>query len=486
MIDKKKIQKFFSNKVILYITSRYFTYFIQFLTSMYIAVELGPVYFGIYGFILLINNYLSLLNFGVPGSINVLLVQNKTDEKKIRDIVANAVFIHIVIALCIVLICFAYYIFDVNLFQKYQLNKYLHFVCLWAILGLFNTLFLTIYRFKNSLFEVAFQQSFTTFLVFVCLFFANGESLLITVVIAQIIGNLICLLLFLIRKKLPLGGTISKIGITTLMSKGMFLFVYLTSFNLIIVSTRSVISAYYSVELFGYFTFSFSLANAILLFLHAFSFIISPKVLEKLHSNDREQVFLVINRINANYVTLTYTILFVALVVFPLFLNFFPQYKMTLTTLNMISLSIMLYTNSFAHSSFLMAQNKEKTLATIALIALLINVLFSFILTLVFHVQMHFVVLSTMLSYFIFGFLCTYFTHRYWNKNIDFKKVMNDFFPFRLFIPYILSIVTVIIGSQYLSGIPLLILIILNHKELGIIIGSVRLVINKSEIVDLQ
>ncbi|MDA3779272.1 MAG: hypothetical protein PF487_03420 [Bacteroidales bacterium] len=429
---------------------------------------------------------MGIVNLGVPHSMNVLLVQNKNYENNIKDIEANAILLISIIAVVISLVCLTYYVYDLKFFEKYEINKYILFIGILAIIGHFNTLFLVIYRFRNSLFEIAFQQSFTPILVFISLFFAKGQNLLFVVIFANIAGNLVSLFVFIVRKKIQVGGKMSISGSISLLNKGLYLFIYLTAFYLIIISTRSIVSAKYSVESFGYFTFSFTLANSILLFLQAFSFIISAKVLDKLKSKNSEEVLSNINKINVNYVTLTYVILFLAIVAFPFLLNLFPKYKVVLPTLNMISLSIMLYANSFAQTSFLMAQNKEKTLATISLIAILINVTFALLLANIFQVKIEFVVLSTMLSYFVFGFLCSYYTHKFLNGNVDLKKVLNHFLPLRLFIPYATAIIVVVIENQYFMTIPLILLIILNHKEIGAIIKSVRLVINRSNIVDLQ
>lgn len=482
----EKFKYFISNKVILYISSRYLTYCIQFLASIYIAVNLGPYYFGIYGFIMLINGYFAMLNLGVPHSMNVLLVQNKINESEIKNIITNAALLITVLSTLIVLICLVYFVFDFRLFEKYEIKKYIIFIGALAIFDLFNKLFLVIYRFRDSLFEIAFQQSFTPILVFVSLFFAKGHNLLYVILYAHVIGNLVSLLIFIVRGKIQIGGKISKHGIISLLAKGIYLFIYLSAFYLIIISLRSIISVKYSVESFGYFTFAFTLANSILLFLQAFAFIISAKILDKLNSNNSEKVFFNIERIKVNYVTLTYLILYIAIVAFPFLLNFIPKYKMVLPTLNIIALSIMLSANSFAHTNFLMAHNKEKTLAFISVFALLINVIFALLLTNVFYVKMEYVVFSTMLSYFVFSFLASYYTHKYLKGDVDLKKVLSDFFPLRLFIPYAISLIIVVIDNKYIMAIPLISLIILNFKEIGTIIKSVKLVINRSNIVDLH
>ena len=76
------IKAIFTNKIIIYLLSRYGTYGLQFLVSLSIAAKLGPYYLGIYGFINLIVSYFGQINFGIPHSLNVLLVHHKSDNKK--------------------------------------------------------------------------------------------------------------------------------------------------------------------------------------------------------------------------------------------------------------------------------------------------------------------------------------------------------------------------------------------------------------------
>ena len=74
MISLKLLYK---NKILFYLVSRYVTYGIAFISSLFIAAKLGPFYMGVWGFILLILNGFSQLHLGIGNSLNVLLDHNK-------------------------------------------------------------------------------------------------------------------------------------------------------------------------------------------------------------------------------------------------------------------------------------------------------------------------------------------------------------------------------------------------------------------------
>ena len=81
------------NKVFIYLITRYMTYAVQFISSIIIATKLGPYYFGIWGFILLLINYLRIIDFGISSATNILLVQNKDNPQKSSNYVTNSLFL---------------------------------------------------------------------------------------------------------------------------------------------------------------------------------------------------------------------------------------------------------------------------------------------------------------------------------------------------------------------------------------------------------
>jgi hypothetical protein len=75
-----KYSKILKNKVTGYIASRYLTYAIQCINSLFIAVYLEPYYLGIWGFVTLILQYMNQLNLGISHSVNAIISIHKEKE----------------------------------------------------------------------------------------------------------------------------------------------------------------------------------------------------------------------------------------------------------------------------------------------------------------------------------------------------------------------------------------------------------------------
>ena len=480
-----KIKAAGSNKVMLYLISRYVTYLIQFLSSIFIAIKFGPYYFGVWGFILLLISYISYINFGISYSVNILMVQNKNNDNYIKNIVASSFLMTGILSLLIILLAIYYSVFGLKEFEKYEIGNYFYVICLIGIGFHFNSLFGTIYRVKNRLFELAFFQSVIPILIFFCLFLATGKGLLQLILGMYLFGGIAASIIFIVNKKIPWGGKPS-FGVSFLvLKKGFYLFIYNMCFFFIILSTRTLISVFYEVEDFGYFTFSYTLANSILLFLQALSVIISPKIIDKLHSNNKDNIQYIINLINVNYVTLSYGMMFLALIFFPFIIYFIPKYQSTLIELNLIAMAVLLYINSTSYCSYLMAQNQEKRLSVISLFSLFLNIAITLILVLIFKLTYEYIIISTLISYFVFSYLCTKYSRKKLGEKAVFFSIILDFFPIRLLVPYIVSFILIVWNLEYLIFTPLLIFILLNKIELKQIIITIKTVISKPDIVDI-
>ncbi len=481
-----KIKAIGSNKVMLYLLSRYVTYFIQFLSSIFIAVNFGPYYFGIWGFILLLISYISYINFGISNSVNILVVQNKNNDNYIKNIVASSLNLIGILSLLIIIFAIYYSIFGIKAFDKYEIGNYFYIICIIGIGVHFNSLFGTIYRIKNRLFEIAFLQSVIPIFIFISLFLATGKALLLMLLGMYLLGELAAAIIFFVNKKIPWGGKATIRTCLLVLNKGLYLFIYNMCFFFIILSTRTIISVFYEVKDFGYFTFSFTLANSILLFLEALSIIIFPKIIDKLHSNNQENIKNTIKVLNVNYVTLSYGLMFLALIVFPMFIYFIPKYQSTLIELNLIAMTVLLYINSFGYGSYLMAQNQEKQLSVISIISLFINIVLSLTLVLIFKLTYEYVIIATLVSYFVFSYLCTHFSRKLLREKTTFFSVILDFFPIRLLFPYIIGVILIIWNLEYLIFMPLLSFIMLNKAELKQIIITVKTVVFRPNIIDIN
>ena len=443
----RTIKTVLKNKVVLFLLSRYGTYIIHFINSLFIAVYLGPYYLGIWGFITLIVQYLNHVNFGIVHSVTAIISIQKSKELYVQKIIGTSITMLIGLSLIVALLFITNEIFDVNLGSKYNFSTYAPVVLLIGILAHFNNLFSSIFRVYGRLFEIAFNQTvFPVFILLATIFFKKGE-LLWALVGANFFAFLVSLIVFLLKSPLKLKPIFIYRLFKTIQIKGWHLFVFNTSFFFIIISTRSFVSAFYPVEEFGYFTFAFSLANVINLLLLAFSFIIHPKMLNRFASATNEKNAELLEKVRDAYVTTSHLLVHLAILLFPLFLSLFPQYKSASEAFKLIALTIVLYTSSFGYAGLLIAKGYEKKLGYLSFSSLIINVITAFILIKVFFVPFTFVIMATMFSYLIYVFMLGYMGRKTLELDVSILSIIKDIYPLRLFVPYLLSLSLILFSA---------------------------------------
>lgn len=481
-----KIKLVSTNRIVLYMGSRYLTYFVQFLSSLFIAAKLGPYYLGIYGFLLMILNYFLIVNFGIPTSATILIVQNKDNKKKSENYETISMVLIGFLGLIIIIAALYYYYFGIPAFDKYQTGYLLYFVCAIAIISQVNTLLSAIYRVKGRLFEVAFFQSIVPFLILIVLFCAKGKILLSFLIGAYLIGNILSMSLFLYRKMISFKGKPNMIDSKIILNKGFFLFIYNVCFCMIILSTRTIVSIFYTIEQFGYFTFAYTLTNSVILFIDAFTAIIFPKIIDKLNSKNLEEIEATIKSLRSNYISLSHGLMYFVMLFFPLLLMFIPKYSNALVIINMISLTLILYTNSFGYCSLLIAKNKEKIVALISLVVLLFNIALSMFLVRIVQIGYEYVIIGTSFSYFLFSYLCVYFGKKTLRQNASFISVMKDCFPIQQLIPFIIMTVILCFKNNNFILIPFIVFIVLNIKSIYDIFRTFKRILLNPNIIDVK
>lgn len=456
-----------NNKVLHYILSRYATYIIQFVNSLFIAVYLGPYYLGVWGFITLIIQYLNQINFGVAHSVNAIIAINKDRDWYIQKVIGTSLSMLIVLSIIVFLFFGANEIFNLNIGSKYKFSTYAPAVAIIGVLGHFNSLFSSIFRVYGRVVEIAINQSAFPVLMLLAILLFKGENLIWALVGANMLAFFLSLCLYLIKSPVRLKPLFTPRLAKTIQIKGWHLFVYNTSFYLIVITTRSFVSAYYSVEEFGYFTFAFSLANVVLLLLQSFSFLIYPKLLNRLASASNEKAQELLNLVRDAYITTSHLLIHLAILLFPLFMLLFPQYSQSTNAFKLIALTVVLYTNSFGYSGLLIARNNERRLSYLSFMALSINILIAYILSSVFCVPFAFLIIATMITYFIYVFLLSRMGRKMLKLNISTMVVIKEIYPVRLVLPYFLSLAFIFLAlSSFWFIIPVLLFIILNFKVL--------------------
>ena len=483
---KTTIKAALKNKVVLFIFSRYGTYFIHFINSLFIAVYLGPYYLGIWGFITLITSYLNHINFGITHSVTAIISVYKSKDFYVEKIIGTSIIMLMVLSLIVIVFFITNEIFDFNFGAKYNFSSYAPIVVLIGIIGYFNGLLSSVFRVYGRLFEIAFSQTIFPLLILFAIIFFKDNELLWALVGANFLAFSISFILYLIKSPVKIKPIFNYRLFKHIQIKGWHLFVYNTSFFFIVISTRSFVSGFYSVEEFGYFTFAFSLANVILLLLQAFAYLIYPKLLNRFASSKKSENSELLEKLRDAYVTTSHLLIHVAILFFPIFLLLFPQYEIASEAFKLIALSVVLYTNSFGYSGLLIAKGYEKELGILSFSALVINIITALVLIKLIQVPFTLVILATMVSYFIYVFMLGYMGRKMLELNTSIVAVIKDIYPLRLLAPYLLSLGFILFAVPDIYFIVALILfLILNFKVILKLKGIVRTIILNPNLINI-
>lgn len=456
------------NKVLWYTFTRYFTFAIQFISSLMIAKYLGPYYLGVWGFITLVIQYLARLNFGISNSVNTIASIHKQDGKYVSEVIGVGVSLLLVLSLLIIFFFVSVDFFRLEIGGKYSFMEYAPYVILIAIIAHFNLLFSNIFRVYGKIAIIAFNQSILPVSLLIVAFIYKGEKLLYALIIAYLSSVLLSFALYIIKSPVSFKPKMQFNLAKKIQNKALYLFIYNASFYLIIITTKSFISEYYTVTQFGYFTFAFTLANAVLLLFQAISFLIFPKLLNRFSSSDNEKAYSLLDILRDSYVTISHFSMHLIIFLYPILLLLFPEYESTNKVFVLIGLTVVMYTNSFGYQGLIIAKEKEKMISLIAFVALLLNILLNILLTSVVKVSYDYVIIATMITYFAY----VYFLTRYGRKVIEldnsFYLTLREVFPLKWMFPFITSIgITLYFNaSVWVFMIPLLLFVILNRKGL--------------------
>lgn len=475
-----------SNKVVWYVLTRYLTYGMQFVVSLLCAAKMGPYYFGIWGFILLLLNYMQQINLGIPNSANILLVQERNNPKSFAEIESTAFFAQSFLCVGVIVFALGNVFFGYGFMEKYSIGWLFYLVCITAMLVYLIQICMTVYRVKHQLLEIAIYQSSIPLLTFIALFLATGKELLLWFSLAYLVGNAVSFVIFIARGKISLKARPNMDTMRKIMKKGFFLFVYNGCFYFIVISTRTIVSSFYEVTEFGYFTFAYTLADAVILLLGAITFLLFPKSIEKLHTDNIEQVKNTIRILRVNYITLTHGLMYMAFLLFPVITLLIPQYKPALSTIYLVAMALLSNTMSFGYTDYLMAQNKDRQIAFISMVSFIINVILAIFFAGILRCSFEYVIIATIVSYWVFSLLSIYYGKRQMGENNKLITIIQESFPIRLLVPFASSALIALLSSMWLLPIPLLLYMLLNISEIKEIIRTFRRLLSNPNILDVS
>lgn len=484
MVALKSILK---NKTLFYVFSRYATYATQFVNGLFIAIYLGPYYLGVWGFINLVIQYITQFNLGIANSVNAIGSVHKNKEEYFKMVVGTAITMLIILSAVLLIILIISQFYGLRLGDSYGFNKFEPIVIIIAFLGYFNTQLTIIFRIFGKIFEIIFSQSIFPVAIFVIIFFTHyrGLDLLWCMVVVNLITSIFSFLLFISKTPIKIKPSFIWRLVKLIQRRGWYFFIYNASFYFIVISLRSIVSGFYSVQKFGYFTFAFAFANAIIMLFQSISFLIFPKIINRFATNNNHQISILLEKLRKPYISFAHASIHFINFIFPFLFFLFPNYEPANNAFKLIALTSVIYLNAFGYPGLLIAKSKEHRLAILAFFSLCLNIILDLLIV---HLKFPFsmVVIGTMVTYFIYVFFLGYFGRKELNMGKGLIYILKDLYPLRLSIPFLLSVFFILTGMQNIYFIiPFLLVVLLNVKTLIQGIELIKVIIQNPDCINI-
>lgn len=373
MITKIKSVLFSSS--VNYVVLRYVTYFVQFVNSFLLAKYLDMQTFGIYGFVMLVLQYISYMNLGISESLNTefALKKNKTFLPKL--IWECSWSINLLLSILLFVAGFAILYLYPDIFSKYRFSTYGCWVILLGIAANINKLYSVFYRLHGKLFKLNVQQLLPNLLVLVLIFIYKSDYSIRDILLTMLVGNLFSIVLFRINLPLPVRYNSHRKINRRLLIRGINLLIYSLSFSLITVLANTLVSFYYPVEDMGIYSYANTLSNAVVMAGGAFLFIFYPKMIYKFGSLSKNGIRDLLIKIKHVYVLGIDILTFTAVLFSPLIPVFLPGYEKVTDVFCILMAAKIIINSSSGYSTFLIAKSKENVLTLYGAITMSITFL---------------------------------------------------------------------------------------------------------------
>ena len=484
-----RMLRLLNNKVVLFVLSRYFSYVIQFVNSLVVAYVLGPYYLGIWGFVLLVIQYLNFGNFGIDIALNVnLSTGDLADRKKQSAIASNAVLATLFTCLIYVLAAAAIPLAGVELFPKYGFTPFLVPVLIITCLNYFNVLFLNICRTYSLFAPISiFQTLLQAIQLPVMFIFRDIElvwALLAAMVIAHGVSGIIYLRYLPFKLQLALDKTIVK----QLFGRGIRLLSYAVTFYILLLSTRSMVGYFYPVEVMGLFTFAANIAAALIVGLSSLEFVLFPKMINRLSADELSESMLGTFRdVRFIYMASAFLVVTCGLLFYPVILYFFKDYAATTRVFAFLALSQIILSSGFGYSTLIISRQKEIYLIIHGLVALVINLAFSVFCRLVFGIGYETMALLLLLAFAWYDYHVIKLGRQLLRLPGGFMNIARDLVPLRSIPALVMIALALVTGMNTLFyALAVLAFVIFNAKNYKVVKQYVQTLFHRPTVINIQ
>lgn len=441
LVDINLMKPFFRNPILLFLLNRYVSYGFLFVRGLIIAKFLGTYYFGIWGFLTLVLQYLSYSTFGINYAITVQLsTESQKEEVKNGLYSSVALLSTLILDLLLIGIGIIVQYSGIELFSRFEFNHYVLFIVIIAGLSNLQQVLINIYRVEKKIFRIAIVEIFTAIVLMISALIFRENQLIKSQITTLLLTGILSILILVYQLPFRFRLRIDKNIIKSLFKLGFPLFFYNLSFFLITIAPRSVVSAFYSVEILGFFTLANSIAYSTLLGLQSVAWAIYPEVLSKTTlDKSNESTFDTINTINLLYNTTCFLLVFIVVLLLPILFLYLPQYRPAIPIVTILLLSQAVLATSFGFNALAVSRKKQQEVAIIGIEVVLLITLLSILASYI-HLHQIWIAFIGLLGSFIYILFQVRLGSKLINPNQSFWGEFQKMYPVGIIVAIFINI----------------------------------------------
>jgi O-antigen/teichoic acid export membrane protein len=419
-MDKKK----FGKNEITFTVLRYFVFGLQTIRGFVLAYYLGPYFLGIYGYLMLYQQYLSYSNLGFNYSVNSELAIIKEDigeQKKIINSAFTGVFL---IAVIIGIIAVIGYFLKIALFPVDKSYQYIIVLAPLSMLINFQQIFVNIFRIQKKLTPIIIGEFLLSIGLLTTIFFFKDVQLINAIFYIWVFLLLVIIFIYRYIYNSKIFYDTSRIKL--LLKSGLPLLIYAFSYYLMNLLVRSLIGAFYPVEIMGYFSFANNITTAIMLGLDTITWLIFPSIIAKLSdiSLGTEDLKKYLVSFTNKLIILVLLITTFSILALPILFLVLPKYKPIESSLIILLINQIIFNSGFAFISLCIARKMQIKIAIISLLSVLIGGSFGLTFS---HYNLSFIwlVVSNVIASLCFINILIYYVSR--NFKLKYTELLKGF-----------------------------------------------------------
>ena len=450
-----------------YVCLRYVTYVIQFLNSILLVRYLGEYKYGIYGFILILLQYLSYTNLGINESLNTDFALKKNQSYLPKLIWNNAWSINIILQVLVLLICLFITFYFPTLFEKYEYASYAILLLVTNTFINTNKLYVTFYKLYGKIGKINFQQILPNIILLVGILIYKENISIKFVLWSMLIGNAFPLVIFKINLPLQVHFMFHKKIVSRLLIRGVNLLLYNLSFYFILIAALSIVSIYYSVEIFGIYSFSNTLSNAVMMAGGAFLFIFYPKMVYKLGGKDKDKLQIFLEKIRNIYIFSIDLVALLSIIAIPIITCIVPITQSAINVFNILIIAKVVTNATSGYATLLVAKKQEMILTLYGIISISIVIVLG-VLVGKYNYSVEFIAWSIVVASLSYAYLVLKRGMLFF-KQISFGNIVKEMFNKGNSCALTCVTISIILNDNFFVQVmSIIIYIYLNRKQLSL------------------